>query len=545
MVRRTWALTFAAALSILVVGPSAQVSELPTSDRANSYDDGWQSQWVAHARSLLTSTQKTDGFVLQIGDSITHSFAYAAWPRQGTGATLEDAEVLAWMKAGSWGSGNFDVTHKNGWYLAAADTTSWRGMTSSGGLSLDEVVWGCCNGEGPAMPASTTLVESQDIVSNTAYVGNLQIDTVISAFRDAQFAVVMLGSNDPGNTQNLAHLTAIVDKLEANRIVPILSTIPPRSDAFSNDLNVQFNASITQLAQSRNLPLIDYYQEILRRRPGTSWSGTLISVDGLHPTASGGGFSIDSHPYLPGGDPATDRTGDALMNVGYLLRSWLVVQKLKEVKQSVIDEGNRAPEVALTHPVPGSTYTAPASLAVGADASDSDGAISKVEFYANGTRLADDSTSPYEITWDNVAAGSYSLTARAIDDLGAISQSSAVTVTVTPSTIHVGDLESFAASSSKQHWRGTVTITVHDTAEAAVPGAVVSGQWTSGYSGTGTCKTDSSGQCSVVTGNVNVKKSTATFSLTGVSHPTSAYRATANHDVDGDTNGSTIIVRKP
>ena len=33
-------------------------------------------------------------------------------------------------------------------------------------------------------------------------------------------------------------------------------------------------------------------------------------------------------------------TGDALSNVGYLLRSWLTVQKLKEVKAFVVDGVN-------------------------------------------------------------------------------------------------------------------------------------------------------------------------------------------------------------
>ena len=172
------------------------------------------------------------------------------------------------------------------------------------------------------------------------YAGNIQVDTLVAAFNDAQFAVVMLGTNDPANAGNLSQLNVILDKLEAQHIVPILSTIPPRNDAFSNDLTIQFNAALASLAQTRSLPLIDYYQEILLRRPGTSWVGTLIASDGIHPTASGAGFSSSSNPYVPGGDAATHTTGDALANVGYLLRSWLTVQKLKEVKLYVVDGVN-------------------------------------------------------------------------------------------------------------------------------------------------------------------------------------------------------------
>src|SRR5262249_32001409 len=81
--------------------------------------------------------------------------------------------------------------------------------------------------------------------------------------------------------------------------------------------------------------------EILARRPGTSWQNTLISSDGIHPTASGAGYSPSSDPYTPGGDPATQTTGDACLNDGYLLRSWLTIQKLGEVKQNV--NGNPSP----------------------------------------------------------------------------------------------------------------------------------------------------------------------------------------------------------
>src|SRR5260370_42210609 len=91
------------------------------------------------------------------------------------------------------------------------------------------------------------------------------------------------------------------------------------------------------VAETRTLPLIDFYREILLRRPGTTWLKTLIDSDGIHPTATGAGFEDSSDPYTPGGDPTTWTTGDAVLNVGYLLRSWLTVQKMTEVKTQLID----------------------------------------------------------------------------------------------------------------------------------------------------------------------------------------------------------------
>jgi RHS repeat-associated protein len=56
--------------------------------------------------------------------------------------------------------------------------------------------------------------------------------------------------------------------------------------------------------------------------------------------------------------------------------------------------------------------------------------VSQVEFFANGASIGLDTTAPYGIEWLNPAAGSYSLTARATDNLGAQTTSSAVPITV-------------------------------------------------------------------------------------------------------------------
>src|SRR5436309_2719468 len=91
---------------------------------------------------------------------------------------------------------------------------------------------------------------------------------------------------------------------------------------------------------------------------------------------------------------------------------------------------NAPPTVAITSPVNGAGFTAPATIAVSVSAADSDGFVSRVDFYSGATLLASDASSPYEFSWNNVPAGSYSLTARAIDNSGAGTTSSAVTVTV-------------------------------------------------------------------------------------------------------------------
>jgi hypothetical protein len=91
---------------------------------------------------------------------------------------------------------------------------------------------------------------------------------------------------------------------------------------------------------------------------------------------------------------------------------------------------NVSPTVSLTAPTNNATFAAPANLTLTATAADSDGAIAKVEFYNGATLLATATTSPYTFSWANVAAGSYTLTAKATDNQGSIGSSEPVSITV-------------------------------------------------------------------------------------------------------------------
>lgn len=92
---------------------------------------------------------------------------------------------------------------------------------------------------------------------------------------------------------------------------------------------------------------------------------------------------------------------------------------------------NVSPVVSLTSPASGTSFTAPASVAIAASATDSDGTIAKVEFFNGATKLGEDTSSPYTYTWSAVAAGSYSLTAVATDNQGAATTAAVVSITVT------------------------------------------------------------------------------------------------------------------
>ena len=91
---------------------------------------------------------------------------------------------------------------------------------------------------------------------------------------------------------------------------------------------------------------------------------------------------------------------------------------------------NQPPTVSLTSPADGASYLPPATITLTASASDSDGTISKVEFYNGATLLATSTASPYTYAWNSVASGTYALTARAYDNQGAATTSGTINVSV-------------------------------------------------------------------------------------------------------------------
>ena len=89
-----------------------------------------------------------------------------------------------------------------------------------------------------------------------------------------------------------------------------------------------------------------------------------------------------------------------------------------------------APTVSLSSPSSGSSFVAPANIQIGAQVSG--GTIAKVVFYAGSAIVGTLTASPWTVAWNNVAAGSYSLTAVVTDSTGQTATSASVPVTVTP-----------------------------------------------------------------------------------------------------------------
>jgi lysophospholipase L1-like esterase len=244
--------------------------------------------WVQPMTQVHASFQGTRGTIARFGDSITYSGAFFK-PLQYnfTNATAEEQAALDWLHAyllpACWTWQDDAVAYSNG---------NYSGTTSAWPLQIEQ---------GP--PASNI----------TFWLNKLK----------PELAVIMWGTNDLGPldvTTYTGNMRQVLQACKAHGTIPLLTAIPPRVgyDAKS----AQFAQAMRDLALEQQVPLIDYNQEILTRRPGTTWQNTLISGDGVHPSYNGA--------------TAQDFAASSLNSNGYLLRNWCTLHALWDVRQYIL-----------------------------------------------------------------------------------------------------------------------------------------------------------------------------------------------------------------
>jgi len=80
-----------------------------------------------------------------------------------------------------------------------------------------------------------------------------------------------------------------------------------------------------------------------------------------------------------------------------------------------------APVVAISAPKNGTVISEGANLLINSTASETGGSITKVEFFADTTKIGEVDAAPYNYTWVNPTPGNYLITAKATDNVGTIS----------------------------------------------------------------------------------------------------------------------------
>lgn len=234
-----------------------------------------------------------EGRVIHVGDSITYSNPYGQWARYGKGQSAEDKATLAWMHTGK-------DNESDGWWLARFDhPAGGRSYTACSGIRINEMLAG---GKQKMPP----------------------LDKILTTYQPA-VVVFMLGTNDATAKRPLLDFRADYDRalllILQHHAIPVVSTIPPHPGA--TVLARSYNEAIRELARHYSIPLIDYEKEILRRRP-KDWNGTLLGKNDVHPSTN-----------FEDATPTSEPTALHLSQSGYLLRCWLTVRKISEVKKQV------------------------------------------------------------------------------------------------------------------------------------------------------------------------------------------------------------------
>ena len=87
------------------------------------------------------------------------------------------------------------------------------------------------------------------------------------------------------------------------------------------------------------------------------------------------------------------------------------------------------PSIVLNSPSNGSSYTAPATISCAASVTANGHTITQVQFYNGTTLLGTVAAAPYTYSWNNVSAGTYSLSAKAVYDSGSTATCAPANVT--------------------------------------------------------------------------------------------------------------------
>ncbi len=171
---------------------------------------------------------------------------------------------------------------------------------------------------------------------------------------------------------------------------------------------------------------------------------------------------------------------------------------------------NTPPTVSLTAPAAGTTYTAPASMAVTANAADTNGYVTRVDFYAGSTLVGSDTTSPYSVTWSSAPAGSYSLTAVAYDNQNASTTSAARNITINTAPANTPPTVSLTAPAAGSAYTAPASVTIAANA-ADTNGYVTKVDF---YAGSTLVGSDTTSPYSVTWNNAQA----GSFTLTAVAH---------------------------
>lgn len=197
-----------------------------------------------------------------------------------------------------------------------------------------------------------------------------------------------------------------------------------------------------------NKPLLRIYKHQTKAPFNHIWAAIKTNEGGISTTHvdlgedPGGYFNCDIR--LVDGTMIIDYQGEEKVNMDVSFWTWPSYWKagvyLQDAGEATAhfdelfeDDGtqpNYFPSISITAPSNGSNIEPGSDIVITADANDSDGMVTLVEFFEDGQKLGEDTTAPYSFTWTDAAEGEYILTARATDNEDGVRTSLSTRITV-------------------------------------------------------------------------------------------------------------------
>ncbi len=164
-----------------------------------------------------------------------------------------------------------------------------------------------------------------------------------------------------------------------------------------------------------------------------------------------------------------------------------------------------------------------------------------------GLAMGASATRTFNWNTAGAATGGHIVTAtQKLADANSGNNARATVVSVNGPSLHVGNLGGAADTSGNTGtWSATVQITAHDSRHNLVNGVTVQGLWNG--STAGQCVTSDAtgtGTCTVVLTAIPNATRMVSFGVTGMTLTGYTYKASANHDPDGNSNGFSMTVKR-
>ena len=198
-----------------------------------------------------------------------------------------------------------------------------------------------------------------------------------------------------------------------------------------------------------NKPLIRIYKHNAKTPANHLWAAFKTDAGGIATTHvdlgedPGGYFNCDIR--LVDGRMIVDYEGEEKLNVDvsfwtypsywkagvYLQDEGEATAYFDDLFEEDGTQQNYFPSVSITAPSSSTNFIPGSDITITADAEDSDGTLTSVEFFEGGNiKLGEAATAPFSFIWTNVPAGDYTLTAKATDNEGGSRTSLSTKITV-------------------------------------------------------------------------------------------------------------------